>query len=383
MKIMILGWYGTETIGDRAILAGLFSYFNQAFDDFEIFLGSLNPFFTDRTLNEDYSFYTKVVGKKVAINLFSSQNSVELDRQIRLVDFIVMGGGPLMDLNELHLIEYAFKKAKLLNKKTALLGTGIGPLFYDEYQKSVMNICLYSDLIILRDRQSKQNLVEIFESYNVVFDFKFVKTSLDPAVECTRYVADALVEVKSPYIAINMRKFPEEYVKYKDCDNINLNLRSFVEQISSQYQDSEIRLVPMHYFHIGNDDRFFLNQIALHVRNDNISVQNKNLSLEETMYVYKYADYNVGMRYHSIVLQTLLNGRNHILDYTEPRKGKIYGFLKDVDTDGYYSDKYINIQYDNSLNKLLSYPSDRFKYKNELLIKYSKVYIDAMRALWT
>lgn len=26
MKITIIGWYGTETIGDRAILAGLFSF---------------------------------------------------------------------------------------------------------------------------------------------------------------------------------------------------------------------------------------------------------------------------------------------------------------------------------------------------------------------
>ena len=44
MKITIIGWYGTETIGDRAILAGLISIFNQAYDEFEVKLGSLNPF---------------------------------------------------------------------------------------------------------------------------------------------------------------------------------------------------------------------------------------------------------------------------------------------------------------------------------------------------
>ena len=59
MKITIIGWYGTETIGDRAILTGIFSFFNQLFNKIEIKLGSLYPFFSKRTLNEDYSFYVK------------------------------------------------------------------------------------------------------------------------------------------------------------------------------------------------------------------------------------------------------------------------------------------------------------------------------------
>lgn len=44
-KICILGWYGTETIGDRAILDGIFILLDKVFCEYELYLGSLNPFF--------------------------------------------------------------------------------------------------------------------------------------------------------------------------------------------------------------------------------------------------------------------------------------------------------------------------------------------------
>jgi polysaccharide pyruvyl transferase WcaK-like protein len=55
MNITIIGWYGTETVGDRGILAGILDIINISEVD-NIFLGSLYPFFTERTLSEDYYF---------------------------------------------------------------------------------------------------------------------------------------------------------------------------------------------------------------------------------------------------------------------------------------------------------------------------------------
>ena len=111
MRITIIGWYGTETIGDRAILAGLISFFSKSFKSFEIKLGSLYPFFSERTLNEDCAFYKEITGKGYDIKIFNSKKPKELVNAIKNSDLIVMGGGPLMDLNELFMVEYAFKKA--------------------------------------------------------------------------------------------------------------------------------------------------------------------------------------------------------------------------------------------------------------------------------
>ncbi len=45
VKIAIIGWYGTETIGDRAILAGILSILNKAYGAYDVKLGSIYPFF--------------------------------------------------------------------------------------------------------------------------------------------------------------------------------------------------------------------------------------------------------------------------------------------------------------------------------------------------
>ena len=47
------------------------------------------------------------------------------------------------------------------------------------------------------------------------------------------------------------------------------------------------------------------------------------------------------MRFHSVVFQTILNGKNFVLDYTEPRKGKIIGFVDEVN---FPMQRYVNIQ---------------------------------------
>jgi hypothetical protein len=50
------------------------------------------------------------------------------------------------------------------------------------------------------------------------------------------------------------------------------------------------------------------------------------------------------MRFHSVLLQTIVNGSNYILDYTEIKKGKIVGFVNDIDNDGFYNNRCIHLQ---------------------------------------
>jgi len=381
MKITIIGWYGTETIGDRAILAGLISFFHKTYNDFEIKLGSLYPFFSERTIYEDYSFHKEMIDKDFKIDIFNSKDSKELTKTIKDSDLVVMGGGPLMDLDELFMVEYAFKKAKKLGIKTALLGCGIGPLFHKKYRKSVLEISLNSDVIILRDSKSKENLEEIYKEFNKAFDSSLVDTSYDPAVECTLVFNKLNKRVAKDYIVVNLREFPLEYNKSKDSININSELKKFIDELASQFRDKEIRLIPMHYFHIGGDDRVFLNSIALELQRENIKVQNSNLTLKETIAVYRNAYFNVGMRFHSVVLQTISNGRNYVLDYTEPKKGKIFGFLYDIDRNGFYDDRYISLQENDITTDIIQNIDEEFVYYENDIIKRMDIYIEKLREL--
>jgi polysaccharide pyruvyl transferase WcaK-like protein len=375
MKITIIGWYGTETIGDRAILAGLVSFFSKSYNEFEIKLGSLYPFFSQRTINEDYSFYKEITGKNIKIDIFNSEDSNVLINAIKESDLVAMGGGPLMDLSQLFMVEYAFKKAKKLGVKTSLLGCGVGPLFHKKYRKSVLNISLNSDITILRDSKSKDNLKEIYKEFNKFFDPKSIETSYDPAVKCALEFNKLHTKINQDYIAVNFREFPLEYSKNNDSKNINEELKFFIQALADKFFDKEIRLIPMHYFHIGGDDRVFLNRIALELKKKNIKVQNSNLTLRETIEIYSNAYFNVGMRFHSVVLQTISSGKNYVLDYTEPKKGKIFGFLNDIDKNNFYDARYISLQEDKITVEIIKDTDEIFLKNEDDILTRLNVYI--------
>jgi len=381
MRIAIIGWYGTETIGDRAILAGLISFFCKSYSDVEIKLGSLYPFFSERTINEDYNFHKELIGKDYKINIFNSKRIKDIDQSIQNSDIVVMGGGPLMDLRELFMIEYAFKKARKLSKKTVILGCGVGPLFHKKYRKSVLEIAQNSSVIILRDNKSKENLEDIYKEYNKCFSTNVVNTSYDPSVECALQFSKQNTFVQKDYISINLRKYPIEYGKIKDYENINNDLKIFIKDVALKYSEKEIRLIPMHYFHIGDDDRVFLNTICLELQLDNIKVKNSNLTLKETIEVFQNAYFNVGMRYHSVVLQTITSGKNYVLDYTEPKKGKIYGFLKDIDNCGFYRNRYISLQRDHITANIMRNEKFKFMYDIQHVEQSMQIYINKLKEL--
>ena len=389
MKITVIGWYGTETIGDRAILAGLFSFFKKAFDDFEIKLGSLYPFFSERTINEDYLFWKSIIKKDIKVDLFDSKNSKKLDSSIKDSDIIVMGGGPLMDIEPMYMIEYGFKKAKKLNKKTALLGCGIGPLFNKKYEKCLINIINNADLIILRDSISRKKVEDIYNRFNKKCENENIFVSFDPAIQCCKDYIILNNERKdlTKYIAVNLRKYPKEYgisTHKGDSYKINNLLKKFIENIATKFDKMEIKLIPMHYFHVGNDDREFLNNIKFDLNLSNINVQNKNLNLYETMQIYQNAKFNIGMRYHSVILQTMLNGRNFILDYTEPKQGKIFGFINDIDKYGFYEKRYIYLQKVNKINFdfiNVENVNDKFEIDNDVINRKMDIYIKKIKEL--
>ena len=380
MKITIVGWYGTETIGDRAILAGLISLFNKSFDNFVINLGSLYPFFSDRTLKEDYFFYKEIIKKDTKIRIFNSKNFKELDDAINSSDFIAMGGGPLMDLEELFMLEYAFKKAKHKGIKTALLGCGIGPLFHKKYRKSVAQTVQNSDLIILRDSESKNHLEEIGKEQKIITER--IYTNIDPAVECAlQFNLENKKTNEESYIAVNLREFPTSYAKDGNAKNINKDLNQFIRVLSHNFPDREIRLIPMHYFYVGGDDRVFLNTIAIGLKCENITVNNANLSLKETIQVYQKAYFNIGMRFHSVVIQTVVSGKNYVLDYTEPKKGKISGFLRDIDTNGFYKKRYISLQNDQITTKIIRDTDAEFTFDQDKMLTKLNIYSEKIKGL--
>lgn len=346
MKICVLGWYGTETIGDRAIFAGLISIFNKTYSSYEITLGSLCPFYTENTIFEDNSFYNELTCTDVKITVFDSTKIGELNRIIKKTDLVVIGGGPLMDISPMFMIEYAFKYALKHGKKTAILGCGIGPLYNAKYINSFKNIIRLSNLIILRDSYSIKYMDQFMISGKDKELVNKVKIGYDPAIESL--VKYKIMNSKKmeclDEIIVNLREFPNEYLRNNTIKNLDSFFIDMIKWLIANNENKIIKLVPMHYSVNGGDDRVLLNRLSILLNEKRVEVQNTPLSLKETFKLFSTASVCLGMRYHSVVFQTILNGNNYVIDYTEPKLGKISAFLHDVNVEDFYKDRYLNLQ---------------------------------------
>src|SRR5574344_35318 len=372
VKIVVIGWYGTETIGDRAILAGLLSVFADAYKNFEIKLGSIYPFFTERTISEDISFYSKCAKNEMLdVQLFNSQNIKELDAAIKECDVMVVGGGPLMGFPALFMLEYAFAKAHKLCKRTMILGCGVGPMRKKIYERSLTNIVTKSHVSIFRDATSLQESCRITHNQEGC-------SIIDPSAFAVEIFRQYNEPKPSEEIVACVREFPCEYKINKAIDEnrINRKLYNFIAKIQHD-NGNNICLLPMHYFEVGGDDRTFLNKMYFSLNNQKINVQNNPLSLCETMEKISNASACIGMRFHSVVLQTLLNGNNMILDYTDPQTGKIGNFIRQIQATGIYQRTYVNLQTD--MKDDIKFPITKLEVNSDFINSLKFRYIEKMQ----
>ncbi len=339
MRICIIGWYGTETIGDRAILAGIFSVLGTTNTDLTFTIGSLNPILTERTLYEDYTFFSKCMASQIKISIFDSTNPRELRSAVSNTDILMVGGGPLMDLREMHMLDYAFNYAHKKHVKTVLMGCGWGPLTESDIIKVALRLVDNSDLTIFRDQNSKKQYCNLSCKQN-----KNVYSLIDPAsIAAIDYLdAHKNTTIANDKIAINFRDVSVEGTHYANTHNMEDLLVQLVENIAQQ-TSLPILLVPMHTFAIGGDDRIILDKVAKQCNIADVNVQHAPLSTEETMSVFFNAKFCVGMRFHSVLLQTILNGKNFILDYTHPTSGKIIGLLDQLGIVDVYKERYFSL----------------------------------------
>lgn len=360
-NVCIFGWYGTETLGDRAILDGIFQIFDSI-GNFKINIGSLYPEFTKRTFLEDGEIYKKN-SPKLDFDIFDVRNNSKTKEYIKNSDIIIMGGGPIMDLNELDIVRKAFIKAKKWHKKTILFGCGVGPLNQEKYIKMTKDILKNSDLCIFRDKNSCISAKKIYENGNYFYNY-------DPAIlSILKYLKNENSNKSKDYICINFRMISSEYGIENKFDKFFLDI---IQYATNQYE--KVLLVPMHTFFVGGDDRKILTKLNNKVNQSNVSVIHKPMNIYELYNVYHKASACIGMRYHSIVMQTILNGNNVIIDYTNKYNGKVISFIDEIDKDKFYENRYINIKnFDGNLDSILS----TLKEKNTFKFN-SKVYEESL-----
>lgn len=321
-SILICGWYGTETLGDKAIIAGVMQVFRTHFGDKTKFIvASLNTYITEMTKIQMSEFFnTQVVNIQTAIGMAQT------------VDYVVFGGGPIMAINEIADMEAIFMAAKNGKGKTVVAGCGVGPLGLDVIEQSIKNILNLSDIRLYRDTKSKDYATQLG-----------VETTDDIVVEDPAFTWLKNIESSLPstnrndgkrIVLLGLREFPfREYAadlsieKAEKLSKIYENeVLDALDKITNKYTDIVIQPLPMCTNHFGSDDRWFYRQMFRKNERLNNSIDltllGPELSPIEYCKAFKEASVLLAMRFHSLVFGLSLGLPSVAIDYTLGR-GKV------------------------------------------------------------
>ena len=315
---LVIGWYGTETAGDKAILGEIIHQLREKGTQ-QIILASFYPFISKKTIHELNEIDIRII----------PTYTPELLHAAKVADETIMGGGPLMDLAALGPMLAAFIASKRNHKFTRIAGCGIGPLTQSQNINSVKELLRLADVIELRDQASvdwailntgRRDIIKV-EDPAVGFVQRWIKSQ-------------KTLPEKGQTINCYFRSWPKQYSNNLTNAQFAIRCKTFEEQLGKwvvnlcQQNSLQPRLLSMHHFVMGGDDREFNRKFAhMHLARVNPIIEIHPFSVHDILKSMQEAAFCLTMRFHSTLFAHILGIPSFAIDYTEG--GKVYNFLVD------------------------------------------------------
>ena len=331
-KVLICGWYGTETLGDKAILAGVILGIRRAQPTVEIELASIEPYVSE---------FTNKQMPELKISTILTLEGAKSKAATGHYDAICIAGGPLMhgideriDLYELMAVGHR------QGARTVVAGCGVGPLPPSGKDRFIKGILHTADSVMLRDTASvlttKKNLKLI----------RNLKSGVDPAFiwirEQMKRNEAVKAESRKNQILLAVRDWPvHEYAANLDPqeastikDKFEAELLNFVSAIHQSHP--EIQVIPfcMHKLAIGGDDRAFYRRIFKNCPDILANLDNLHTDPYNDLKLFTESRAVLAMRFHSVVFSIATSTPFLAIDYT--LGGKINGLLNDLGLSDHY-----------------------------------------------
>lgn len=320
-QVLICGWYGTETLGDQAILAQLVSNLRVNKPGHLIHLATL-----DKTVSE----YTDLTNNDCQVDEILSLKEVEDRIANKSYSHIYFGGGPIMStVSKINDMSYLFRLAKHNNTTTVIYGSGIGPVVKNKNYDGLQKLLSSTDICVNRDDKSATYAKEKISD---------TTAACDPALIWFRakYQADSNKK-RENRIAYALRDIPfNQYHSEKDKKSRDLIQDRFINEMknliinSSDHGFENTELFCMNKFSIGDDDRFFYAKLL-----DLDGKEKADISLDITHppvedYIKRFynSEKAICMRYHSVCLALATETPFVAIDYTNG--GKTKNLLSDL-----------------------------------------------------
>jgi polysaccharide pyruvyl transferase WcaK-like protein len=314
--VLIMGWYGRETTGDKAILASLLH--NIAGRSVRILKSTYDVDYSRQTLNEIAAPSVRCLPNDIGSFL----------KALDGVDVVVIGGGPLKESGEM--LEWSMRVAiaKSLGKKIMVYGCGIGPLHSARARQHVAQILRLADRITLRDAIAVKHAIELgIPADRITLAADPAMGLLIPSVGFTGR------NVKPLTIGVSLRRLSKHYAQTGRTIEASMQESAFHDAAKCtvrrvlQMHGTQVVLVPM-ALRPEDDDRVVLRLLHAGLGHDSrISLIEDYASPAALLEHFKGFDFFVAMRFHSAVFAMLSQVPLVAIDY-DSQGGKTTGLME-------------------------------------------------------
>ena len=374
-KVLITGWYGTETIGDKAILGEIIHQLRGYNSNIEIIVSSIDMRVSWQTRIEMNLDITHVLITEME-NVFEDNH----------VDAVIMGGGPLMESSQIIPITKVFDKAARLGLQRVIYGCGVGPIHSHEMEIMISHIIKTSTVAFYRDQESLDYALRLGANP------KSSILACDPALSFVkRWHGDNPRNKKNNVQTLStmLRKQTNEYNNSRDIKRLNqqsigILRKSLVTFSENSSKDWQVSLFAMHAYWRGNDDRVLNAEIITAL--DKEIKNNSDLSyigLFKTLSLLRDSDLSIAMRYHGHVFSIAFAIPFLSIDYTG-KLGKVSNLLDRIEYKE-HSITFNELEESTLANLLCKIENNNNKIKQELLksnMVLEKQLLEAYEYFW-
>lgn len=325
--VIITGWYGTETHGDKAILGELFNFLSEKCPNIENIYVTTFPnmsYVVEKTIKElqetDVVDVSKHRGTIPIVNF-------DRHHVFSHADFVVIGGGPIERISELWYIEKAFRKAYQNNKGACIFGCGIDPVL-GQFEPIVKSIIMHSTHAFFRDEES------LATAKKLTSDKLNAYAACDPSVRFIKkwkekHATDNTGENFD--LCTLVRENTNEYLTQASPEEICKQNSSYTKEIAKFLAaiSTKTAMLSMNNVWIGQDDRIFNRKILSQISHkEHVECfEHKYMGLHELLTKISQSKIALATRYHGHLFSLGLSTPFISIDYTG-KKNKINNLLK-------------------------------------------------------
>jgi len=366
-RVLITGWYGTETTGDKAILAEVLHFLKTHAPDCDITLTTLDRKVSDQTERE----LADLCGSHL-VDIARGHDPALIEQ----MDAVIMGGGPLMETQAMENVWRIFAEANRQRKARIIFGCGVGPFHTDHIRDITGSVIRMATAGFFRDQESHAAAETLVPEHTLAY-------ACDPALAYlsrwrTQHTPVGRSDAAPLQIATLLRANTREFATRGSLTQANEQAARQIAQILEAVCDdmpAAANLFAMNAHWLGGDDRLFNRQVAAcFERPAYVTVAREYAPLDRVAQQVVESDAAVAMRYHGHLFSIALGIPFLSIDYTG-RGGKVASLMRRIGYDQ-WSEDWRSLDQERAIGRLKQLIDERAHWSEYLLQRAARLVSD-------